>query len=110
MAATGEELEQTLPLLGNGDVIEVALGALAAATAVTLGRIALLQVWEEFAVSTDRSNAQVLGALEGADAMAQVAVGKPGARGGSFVSRRFASGDRWDSRRPCRRSFSVRCT
>ena len=74
MAATGGNWNETLPLLGNGDANEVALGALAAATAVTLGRIALLQVWEEFAASTDRSNAQVLGALEGAGDVAQVAV------------------------------------
>jgi len=74
VAATGGNWNETLPLLGNGDTSDVALSALAAATAVTLGRIALLQVWEEFAASTDRSNAQVLGVLEGAGDVAQVAV------------------------------------
>jgi len=60
--------------LASGDASDMIVAACAAAGAVTLGRIALLQVWEEFAASTDRSNAQVLNVLEGPLDVAQVAV------------------------------------
>ena len=60
--------------LASGDASDMLVAACAAAGAVTLGRIALLQVWEEFAASTDRSNAQVLNVLEGPLDVAQVAV------------------------------------
>ena len=72
-SATRGDWSAALPLLGD-DAGATALTALCAASAVTVGRIALLQVWDEFAASTDRSNAQVLGALDGAGDVAQVAV------------------------------------
>ena len=71
--ATHGDWNAALPLLGD-DAGATAVAALCAAGAVTVGRIALLQVWDEFAASTDRSNAQVLGALDGAGDVAQVAV------------------------------------
>lgn len=57
-------LDATLPL-SSGDVGTTVGTAVIAATCVTVGRIGLLQAWVEFAESTDRSNASVLGALEG---------------------------------------------
>ena len=71
--ATHGDWNAALPLLGD-DAGATAVAALCAAGAVTVGRIALLQVWDEFAASTDRSNAQVLGALDCAGDVAQVAV------------------------------------
>ena len=73
LAALGGDWNAALPLASD-DASGMAVSACAAAMAVTLGRITLLQVWGEFAESTDRSNAQVLGALDGALDVAQVAI------------------------------------
>ena len=70
--ALGGDFSSALPLVSD-DVKTMIIGAIGAATVVTIGRIALLQVWEEFAASTDRSNAQVLGVLDGPLDIAQVA-------------------------------------
>lgn len=66
------DLERAAPLASD-DFTTMALTAIVVASAVTVGRIVLLEVWDEFAASTDRSNAQVLGALEGAMDVAFVA-------------------------------------
>jgi hypothetical protein len=73
------------------------VAALCAAGAVTVGRIALLQVWDEFAASTDRSNAQVFGGA-GRRRGRRASRRAPGARGRGFISRRAAS----RGRRGCR--------
>ena len=70
--ALGGDFSSALPLVSD-DVNTMVLGAICAAAVVTIGRISLLQVWEEFAASTDRSNAQVLGVLDGPLDIAQVA-------------------------------------